>query len=322
MKLNDLTRLENWQAAMPSFDWLVTKPLNNEIKDYLQCYGLQHCAFHEKVNYLLGFREVEGFSIFQQYFQQVDSHAETVLIVHGFTDHAGLFTKVIKDLLDKGKSVLIFDLPGHGLSSGPRASIASFDIYVRVFVNCFQYFQKKLQKSFHLLAQSMGAAIVMQALLENRVEKSALGKVVLLAPLVRPAAWQKAIWSHRFLSKVVSSIPRTFSDNSEDKDFLSFVRYQDPVQHDRLSTEWVGAMIQWVKAFEALKGNNFPLWIIQGDKDQTVDWQYNIVHIKEKFPEAQFRVVEGAGHHLAGESNRLQEKIFAFIDEALLAPSI
>lgn len=319
MKLIDAARLAKWQAAIPSFQLHETTQINETINDYLGCYGLDTCAFDEMLNYFCGFRSIEGFQIFQQYFQQKNTDAETVLIVHGFTDHAGLFTKVIKKLLNKGKSVLVFDLPGHGLSSGERATIESFDIYQAVFVNCLVYFQTALKQSFHLLGQSMGGAIVMQYLLNNQGNEQGLLKVILFAPLVRPAAWRQALWSYRFLSKVVISIPRTYSENSEDKQFLHFVRYEDPVQHDRLSTAWVGAMLEWAKAFEVSKKSDFPLWVIQGDKDETVDWQFNVKHIKEKFPQSEIRFVEGAGHHLAGESDRLQEKVFAYINEALAA---
>jgi alpha-beta hydrolase superfamily lysophospholipase len=309
--------MQVWQSAMPNFEFCNATHLNDAIKDYLQCYGLLACVERVDGNYFIGFREVAGFQILHQYFKQDDKQAETVLIVHGYTDHAGLFTKVIKQLLKKGKSVMVFDFPGHGLSSGERATIQSFDSYQKVFVECLHFFQSMVQQPIHLLAQSMGAAIVMHYLLIDwREEDKLVGKVILFAPLVRPAAWKQALWSHRFLSLVVSSIPRSYSNNSEDPLFLDFVRYQDPVQHDRLPTQWVGAMIGWVKTFEALAGNNFPVWIIQGDHDQTVDWQYNLEHLKIKFPCARICLVKGAGHHLAGESDRLQEKVFAFMDEA------
>src|SRR5690606_35290139 len=172
------------------------------------------------------------------------------------------------------------------------------------------YFQTTLNQSLHLLGQSMGGAIVMQYLLTHRGNEQGLRKVILFAPLVRPAAWRQALWSYRFLSKVVSSIPRSYSENSEDKQFLHFVSYEDPVQHDRLLTQWVGAMIEWAQVFETFELSNFPLWIIQGDKDETVDWQFNMKRIQQKFPHVNIRYVEGAGHHLAGESDRLQAKVF------------
>jgi len=309
--------MQAWQSAIPNFEWRQITHLNDAMKEYLQCYGLLACVESVGGNYFIGFREVAGFQILHQYFKHADTQAETVLIVHGYTDHAGLFAKVIKQLLKKGKSVMVFDFPGHGLSSGQRATIKSFDIYHQVFIDCLSFFQGMVGRPIHLLAQSMGAAIVMQYLLSDWSEEDKLiNKVILFAPLVRPAAWKKAVWSYRLLSLVIKSIPRSYSNNSEDKQFLEFVRYRDPVQHDRLPTQWVGAMIAWVKRFEALERSNFPVWIIQGDHDQTVDWQYNLEHLKNKFSCARICLVEGAGHHLAGESDRLQEKVFVFMDEA------
>jgi lysophospholipase len=333
IKVNDLARMTAWQNAMPDFSAEIRlndgSVLSPQLEDYLSCYGLDDCAKRPGVRYCIGYREIAGFKILHQCFLQADFNIhkgiaadnDVVLIVHGYTDHVGIFTKVINNLLEQGKSVLLFDFPGHGLSTGERATIESFDIYLKVFNNCFDFYQEELSCSLHLIAQSMGGAITMNWLLENKANQKHLKKVVLFAPLVRPMAWNQAVWSHRFLSKVVSSIPRNFSDNSEDERFLHFVRYEDPVQHDRLPTQWVGAMIKWVRKFEDIENQAKelapPIWIIQGDQDQTVDWEYNLEHIKTKFPQAHVCMVKGAGHHIAGESDRLQKIIFAQVNEAL-----
>jgi len=116
VKLNDLGRMRDWQAAIPEFIFGKSCELNDQISDYLNCYGLDRCVAHAKIDYFLGFREVEGFQILHQYFKQEQEDDDTVFIIHGYTDHSGLFSKVINNLLEKGKAVLIIDLPEHGLS--------------------------------------------------------------------------------------------------------------------------------------------------------------------------------------------------------------
>ena len=54
----------------------------------------------------------------------------SVVIVHGYLDHTGLYGHLIKQLLERQLTVVCFDLIGHGLSSGEPASIDSFDQYV------------------------------------------------------------------------------------------------------------------------------------------------------------------------------------------------
>lgn len=314
--LNDQIRMEAWQSAMPAFEnWEDEGLQNDQIRDYLSCYGLDCCAEQSGIRYQAGYREIAGEQIFHQLFEI--KQAEVVLIVHGYTDHAGLFSKVIKYLLDKGFSVCIFDFPGHGLSSGERATITSFDNYRLVLDDSFRFFQQSLAQPLHIVGQSLGGAMTMHWLIANSGKDTQIGKVVLLAPLVRPKAWRRVSWTYRFLSMTVDSIPRGESQNSEDAAFTRFVRFEDPVQHDRLPAQWVGAMLQWVKEFEAMEGSDIALTVIQGDQDETVDWQYNAPHIQMKFPNTILNMVVGAGHHLAGESDRLQEYIFAYMDQGL-----
>ena len=51
------------------------------------------------------------------YFENINA-ARTCFIVHGYMDHTGLYGKLINYLLHRGCSVVMMDMPGHGLSSG------------------------------------------------------------------------------------------------------------------------------------------------------------------------------------------------------------
>jgi len=316
--LNDLARLQSWQQAMPDFEvWQSDMLDNSAIQDYLSCYGLDHCVQNSRLSYQAGYRTINSERIFHQCFKQNNPQAELVMVVHGYTDHAGLFIKVIKHLIERGYSVCIADFVGHGLSSGERATTNNFDCYRAILNNSILFFQELTKQPLHIVAQSLGGAITMHWLLVDKPEAFSLRNIVLLAPLVRPRAWLQANWSYRFLSKVVDSIPRNFSRNSEDEAFVDFLQYGDPVQHHRLPAEWVGSLIAWVKEFEELPNNEFPLTIIQGDNDETVDAEFNTQHIQAKFPNSTLYMVVGAGHHLAGESARLQEYIFSYLDAGL-----
>jgi lysophospholipase len=313
--LNDSKRMENWQAAIPEFSFEECVSVGTELSDYLACYNLSESVFSAEVDYFAGYMQQGEQHIFHQYFAQKQP-SEVVLIAHGYTDHAGLFHKVINYLVASGRSVAVFDQPGHGLSSGERATIENFGPYINLLSETANIYASHLKQPFHVLAQSMGGAITMDWLLREPKAADLLKSVVLFAPLVRPAAWRQAVWSIRFLSLLVDSIPRTYSRNSEDEAFTQFVRYEDPVQHDRLPAQWVRAMVGWTKQFEKKQGSDFPFYLIQGDIDETVDWQHNLEHIKKKFPNTQIAMVEGAGHHLAGESARLQKIIFEDLEQA------
>jgi pimeloyl-ACP methyl ester carboxylesterase len=52
--------------------------------------------------------------------------APVVLLTHGWWSHAGRFVALADDLLTRGLGVVAFDAPGHGQSSGWRASMPEF----------------------------------------------------------------------------------------------------------------------------------------------------------------------------------------------------
>ena len=94
---------------------------------------------------------------------------------------------------------------------------------------------------------------------------------------------------------------------------MKFLR-TDPLQVQKISVQWAGALIRWVENFLTALPVNCPLLLIQGTGDTTVDWRYNIPHIMEKFPQAQVHYLQGARHHLANESEQYQQEIFGLID--------
>ena len=83
------------------------------------------------------------------------------------------------------------------------------------------------------------------------------------------------------------------------------------MQPRRVPTDWVGAMDEWIKEFKQLPISQFPLHIIQGNNDKTLDWVYNLERFKHKFPSSSLSVIDTANHHLVNESEALRKEIFA-----------
>ncbi|MCX7787732.1 MAG: alpha/beta hydrolase, partial [Spirochaetes bacterium] len=53
----------------------------------------------------------------------------TVFLVHGYLDHSGSWSPVIKKILSERFVVVALDLPGHGVSGGIRGDIEDFSQY-------------------------------------------------------------------------------------------------------------------------------------------------------------------------------------------------
>jgi alpha-beta hydrolase superfamily lysophospholipase len=232
-------------------------------------------------------------------------------LFHGYLDHAGLYGHLIRHCLQRGYNVVIYDLPGHGLSTGERASIGSFTEYGEVMADCLKLFADIAPKPWHALAQSTGCAVLMDYLL---LQEPVFERAVLLAPLVRAAEWRWVKVAHWLGNRFLESVPRRFGVNSGDADFLDFIAHRDPLQARRIPVRWVEAMLRWERRFEQLPVSDMVVLIVQGQKDNTVDWRHNIPVVRDKFPRAKYLPLQEAHHHLVNETAAIRAKIFAAID--------
>lgn len=234
----------------------------------------------------------------------------TALLVHGYYDHTGLYRHVIQALLESGCVVVALDLPGHGLSGGPRASIDDFRRYVEAVQALLQALPAQLPERRCAVGQSTGGAVLMDYLLAEPAPW--FSRACLLAPLVRPAQWHRSRLRYAVGRWLYTEVERDYVENSHDPEFLDFVRSGDPLQSRSLPVPWVGAMIDWVARFRRARPRpEFPLLVVQGDEDGTVDWRHNLPAIRRKFPRAELVHIPGGRHHLANESEALRRQVFA-----------
>jgi len=262
-----------------------------------------------------GLLELAGYQLVAQLWQP-ESPCGTLIFLHGYYDHLGLYRHLIGWALAQGFAVFSCDLPGHGLSSGERADIGDFTEYQVVLNGLLeQAAQLDLPKPWHLLGQSTGGGIVLDYLLNGAVREE-IEHVMLLSPLIRPRAWgwSKLLWY--LLNPFTASIKRRFTDNSNDKAFLAFLR-QDPLQPLRLPCRWVAALMRWIPQIESAVASARAVLLIQGDADHTLNFRHNLKVLEEKLPNAKRLILPGAKHHLLNESESLRAQYFAFLEQHL-----
>jgi alpha-beta hydrolase superfamily lysophospholipase len=241
----------------------------------------------------------------------------SLLLLHGYYDHMGLYRHLIDWALDMSFAVLACDLPGHGLSSGARASIDDFAEYQAVLQGLFgEAAALGLPQPWHLCGQSTGGAILIDHLLHGPAQEG-LGETLLLAPLVRPCAWGRSLLAYRLLRPFVKAIPRTFTVNSGDAAFIEFVHRLDPLQPRTLPTAWVGALSRWIPRIESAPRSRRRPLIVQGEADATVDWRHNLQVLEDKFDRPEILTLPTARHHLANETEALRRRYFDFLRERL-----
>jgi alpha-beta hydrolase superfamily lysophospholipase len=129
--------IDQLRESLPECDFAADSLAVPALHPYLQFYGINPLEFPAHggaaLHYSAGTFDSAGFRIFCQYFcVSRDACRGTVFVLHGYYDHGGLYGKLLRYLLHKGYGVVLFDLPGHGLSSGDRAAITSFTQYTDV----------------------------------------------------------------------------------------------------------------------------------------------------------------------------------------------
>ncbi len=291
-------------------------PPGDAEKNYFQFYGIDFENQIPGVTHYFGHFNSGKYDVVAHYFS-LDNKSErksrgTCFIFHGYFDHAGLFRHVIEYCLHRELNVVIYDLPGHGLSTGERVSIPSFSDYLTVMKDCVKLFGDTAPQPWHAIAQSTGAAVLMDYTLQEL--PPSFSKIVLLGPLVRAAEWRLVKLAYWVGSKFLDKVPRKFGGNSNDKQFLEFVEKTDPLQTKYVSVRWVDALMRWESRFDYLPASEKNILVIQGQRDTTVDWKYNIPVIRRKFPKARYLPLQDAYHHLSNESSEIRTKIFAAID--------
>jgi len=307
--------IERLHRQTPVFD-SEREPVNGDaVQAYFAFYGIDFERRFPDLKHHFGHFSSGSYEIVAHYFA-LSQPRGTCFIFHGYFDHVGLFRHIIDYCLQRQLNVVMYDLPGHGLSTGERASISSFTDYSAVLRDCLRLFAGKAPEPWHAIAQSTGGAVMMDYLLrgETPVKVPEFSKVVLLGPLLRAAEWRwvkTAYWlGHKFLERV----NRRFAANSGDEAFLTFLESVDPLQDRYISVRWVDALLRWERLFDSLPASNRRLLIIQGQRDTTVDWRYNIPAIRAKFPQAKYLPLQDAFHHLANETQAIRDKMFAAID--------
>jgi lysophospholipase len=298
-------QLERTREQLPPFgDNAVPSP---ELRTFCQTYGLDFPARMPHVVYQAGQIRSGEFALAVHQWCQPNACAN-LLLVHGYFDHSGLFNKLIAWSLEHSCNVLIFDLPGHGLSSGEPAVIDDFGDYSRA-IDAVLRATSLPPLPWWVMAQSTGCAALMDYARKYRWPFAA---TVLLAPLVRPARWASVSAAHRLLAPFVPSVERKFSANSSDREFLEFLK-RDPLQSRRTSLRWVGALRRWLRGLARRDLGVGAALVIQGDADGTVDWRYNMGFVSALFPGSRVEYLPGAGHQLANESTSYRRTYLAMV---------
>jgi alpha-beta hydrolase superfamily lysophospholipase len=256
------------------------------------------------------------------YWYEIPDSRATVILGHGYLNHARGNQRVIDFFLDKGYTVLAWDLPGHGKSWGQAGAIDDFMQYARAFDAILAHArERRPDDSLSFLGHSTSCAAFMTWQREIwRTSASALAggpfplaTVVLVAPLVRTwlyglstFGWSIGRW---FINELK---PRTGAGSHRpgySEDFFA-----DPYTVKRMPVSWIEPYRNWELGSRSWEPDPFPLVIIQGTSDTALDWRYNQKFLARVYPEARVKLVEGAWHCLLDEAEPWVSQVYGLLD--------
>lgn len=141
------------------------------MSEYLRCY-----EFPQPPSVRYGFvrmespQEEDRVGLFGQAW--IPAHATgTVLLIHGYAEHAGNYARLVKDLVDAHLAVAVLDFRGHGLSEGPRGHVEAPTTYAEdVEAFLAEVFPQLLpNRPLYLWAHSLGALVALQLLRRGKL---------------------------------------------------------------------------------------------------------------------------------------------------------
>jgi len=307
---------EKLRAALPQGATENLAYSEQNLRSYLQHYKLAQLIEKHDATHSIYRICAQGEEIVEQRFSIEGARFEVVL-VHGYTDHTGLYRHVIDYWLKRGANVTIYDAFGHGLSTGRQADIDSFDRYIDLLDSRLSHVMAQSGCPLVLQGQSMGGAVIHSWLLRSKL-RDRIALAVTNNPLVYPVEYSKVKLKVAALSWFVRSVKRTFTLSSHDTAYLDFVKNEDILQPRHTPVGWVRAMIAWINWFIEQPPLQFDHHLIlQGDQDATVDAKINIECLEKVFPGARIEWVPRARHHLANESLAIRLEVEKIIDGSL-----
>ncbi|MFC0471195.1 alpha/beta fold hydrolase [Halalkalibacter kiskunsagensis] len=252
-----------------------------------------------------GYIKALEYNIFAQHFQPEKSRG-TVLLLHGYLDHAGSLSKTICFLLEQHYEVICYDLPGHGLSSGERVTINYFKEYLDTLKVVYDSLVLPRTNSPFLVAHSTGAMIGLE--FEKR-NKGSFSKMALIAPLFQPYLWRMTSIGLVLAKPFLRKFKRVFTQNSNEEAYLSFTK-EDPLQEKVLPVSWLHALGRWFKDEGEEVREDLSFLMIQGQNDRTVNGTLGIKKTILLYPNSTITLIEDGRHQLLNESEVIREQTF------------
>lgn len=240
----------------------------------------------------------------------------TVVVVHGFAEHAGRYGHLARALLAANYAMLAFDVRGHGKSGGRRVFVANYDEYRDDLAEVLKLAAKEAPQPLFLFGHSQGGLIVLHRVLAG---VSGLRGVLVsnpaLANKVQVPAWKSGLAKGASRFAPTLSVPAGLPPTDISRDPAEVAAYdKDPLNSKdataRWYTEFLRAQLE-VLAAPAAQGK-LPLLALLGTGDRIIDSSVSAgFFAKVPGGQCQVHTYPGFYHELINEPEADRSKVLA-----------
>lgn len=199
----------------------------------------------------------------------------TVLGIHGYSEHSGCYAHFADFLLAQKMEVIWVDLPGHGLSDGPRSDISRFEDYLETIERFAATAElRSCPKPFQLFGHSLGGLVAVR-FIQNSSKANLIQRMTLSSPLFGlanyPAAFLPAL---RAVARMLPNF--SWANDSElgtgilthDPE-MTARRSKDPLIKSRVTMHFVREFLRArEEAFEEVRKIKIPTALFQAGDDR------------------------------------------------------
>lgn len=232
----------------------------------------------------------------------------SILIIHGYLEHSLLNPHLLSILFEENYDILAIDLPGHGLSDGPSSSINDFSDYGDAVKAASIYMQTNMNQPHYAAAHSTGCSALTEFFYAEKGD-AFFEKAVFLAPLVHTVNWFFVNLGGKTVMPLGLDPVLLGSNHYPLKDYND-LRNNEPLRYYYMDHRWAEALVKWNEKNISYGKMDQNLLVVQGHKDDVVDYKYNIPYLKQRFTNIQIEEVPDFTHWMANDSEEKRTRLF------------
>jgi len=246
-----------------------------------------------------------------------------VAMVHGFGEHAGRYDAWAKRFNEQGVAFCAIDLPGHGLSSGKRGYVRSYELLLKD-IDTFLLKVTELYPSLPIIlyGHSMGGNIVVNYAFRRR----RFFKLLIVSSPWLSLTMPIPSYKMKFIEMMAHFFPRfTIKSPLDEADLSSIsevgINYiADPLVHNRMSMSLLCQVIKYGKnAIGQVYKITVPMFLTHGTADAFTSYKSSIEFARNTSDFITFKLWNEMGHELHHEVIKDQyfDAIMEWIDVQL-----